>query len=152
MTENNENTTEVTADQPETAVDAPETPTASEGTSTDPKAAKEAARYRRQLRAAESERDALAEQVTALRRAAVEDRLKAQHVPAAGFWAAGVQLDDLLDDDGNLDDEKITEAADRAVETLGLERVGVHMRPVPGEGRTTSPSPTPSWEAAFAPK
>ena len=116
------------------------------------KAGREAARYRHRAKEAEAERDALAEQLTALRRAAVEDRLKAQHVPAAGFWAAGVQLDDLLDDDGNLDDEKIKTAADHAVETLGLERVGVHMRPVPGEGRTTSPSPTPSWEAAFAPK
>lgn len=140
-----ENITEGTADQPETAVDAPETPT-------DPKAAKEAARYRRQLRAAESERDALAEQVTALRRAAVEDRLKTHRVPPAGFWASGVELETLLDDNGDLDEKAIETAADRAVETLGLERVGVHMKPVPSEGHTTTPSPTPSWEAAFGPK
>ena len=152
MSENITEPTEGTADQPETAVDAPETPTDTEGTPTDPKAAKEAARYRRQLRAAESERDALAEQVTALRRAAVEDRLKAQHVPPAGFWASGVQLEALLDADGQLDDEKIKTAADHAVETLGLERVGVHMQPVPSEGRTTNPSGSQGWKAAFAPK
>lgn len=116
------------------------------------RAARDAAKYRTRLRETEAERDALAEQVTALRRAAVEDRLAAQHVPAAGFWASGVQLEQLLDDDGQLDDEKIKTAADNAVETLGLERVGVHMRPVPSEGRTTSPSATPSWEAAFGPK
>lgn len=116
------------------------------------KANAEAARYRHRLRETEAERDALAEQVTALRRAAVEDRLAAQHVPAAGFWASGVRLEELLDDDGNLDETAIKTAADNAVETLGLERVGVHMKPVPGEGRTTSPSPTPSWEAAFGPK
>ena len=149
MTENIENTTEGTADQPETAVDAPETPTDTEGTPTEPKAAKEAARYRRQLRAAESERDQFRDQLAALRRAAVEDRLKAQHVPPAGFWASGVQLDDLLDDSGDLDDEAIKTAADNAVETLGLERVGVHMRPVPSEGRTTNPRGAKSWEAAF---
>lgn len=152
MTENNENTTEGTADQPETPVDAPETTTETEGTPTDPKAAKEAARYRRQLRAAESERDALAEQVTALRRAAVEDRVKAQKVPVEGFWASGVTLEELLDEDGNLDDEKVKAAADNAVETLGLERIGVHMRPVPSEGRTTNPRPSQSWESAFGPK
>lgn len=124
MSENITEPTEGTAEQPETAVDAPETPTASEGTSTDPKAAKEAARYRRQLRAAESERDALAEQVTALRRAAVEDRLKTHRVPPAGFWASGVELETLLDENGHIDDEAIKAAADNAVETLGLQRIG----------------------------
>lgn len=152
MSENITETTEGTADQPETAVDAPETPTDTEGTPTDPKAAKEAARYRRQLRAAESERDALAEQVTALRRAAVEDRVKAQKVPVEGFWASGVQLEDMLNADGQLDDEAIKAAADKAVVELGLERVGVHMRPVPSEGRTTSPGGAQSWESAFTPK
>ncbi|MBB0969759.1 hypothetical protein G6016_12490 [Dietzia aerolata] len=112
----------------------------------------EAARYRRQLRAAESERDALAETVTALRRAAVEDRVKAQKVPTEGFWASGVQLEDLLDEAGGIDAQKVTAAADHAVETLGLQRVGVHMQPVPSEGRTTNPSGSQGWKAAFAPK
>lgn len=115
------------------------------------RAARDAAKYRTRLRETEAERDALAEQVTALRRAAVEDRLAAQHVPAAGFWASGVQLEQLLGDDGRIDDEAIKAAADRAVSELGLERGG-HMRPVPSEGRTTSPSATPSWKAAFGPK
>lgn len=109
----------------------------------------EAAKYRTRLREAEAERDALAEQVTALRRAAVEDRVKAQKVPVEGFWASGVQLEDMLNEDGQLDDEAIKTAADNAVETLGLDRVGVHMRPVPSEGRVTRPSGTKSWEAAF---
>lgn len=112
----------------------------------------EAAKYRHRAKEAEAERDALAEQVTALRRAAVEDRLKAQHVAPAGFWAAGVQLEDLLDDEGNLDDEKVKTAADNAVETLGLERVGVHMKPVHAEGRTTRATPSKSWESAFSPE
>ena len=82
QSENITEPTEGTADQPETALDAPETTTETEGTPTDPKAAKEAARYRRQLRAAESERDALRDRLTNLQRAAVEDRLKAHRVPA----------------------------------------------------------------------
>lgn len=129
--------TEVDDQTTETPTEATENPNA------------EAAKYRTRLRETEAERDALAEQVTALRRAAVEDRLKAQHVPPAGFWAAGVQLEDLLDEDGNLDDKAIKAAADNAVETLGLERIGVHPRPVPSEGRVTRPSGTKSWEAAF---
>jgi len=152
MSENITEPTEGTADQPETAVDAPETPTDSEGTPTDPKAAREAARYRRQLRAAESERDALAEQVTALRRAAVEDRVKSHRITPDGFWASGVELETLLDDDGQLDDEKIKTAAEAAAEKLGLERIGTRGPHVPKEGRTTTPRPTPSWEAAFGPK
>ena len=149
MTENNENTTEGTADQPETAVDAPETPTDTEGTPTDPKAAKEAARYRRQLRAAESERDGLAEQVANLQRAAVESKVKESHIAAQGFWASGVQLEDLLDEDGNVDGDKVEAAADTAIKELGLERIGTRGPHVPKEGRVTRPSGTKSWEAAF---
>ena len=50
---------------------------------------------------------------------------------------------------GKLPLSGIETAADNAVETLGLERVGVHMRPVPSEGRTTNPRGAKSWEAAF---
>lgn len=116
------------------------------------KAGKEAAKYRTRLRETEAERDALVEKVTALRRAAVDDRVKAHKVPVDGFWASGVQLEDLMDEDGNLDDEKVKAAADTAVETLGLERVGVRGPYVPSEGRTTNPRPSQSWESAFGPK
>lgn len=112
----------------------------------------EAARYRTRLRDTEAQRDALTEQVTALRHAAVEDRLKSHKVPTTGFWASGVQLDDLLDEGGNLDDDKITTAADNAVETLGLERIGVRGRHVPKEGNVTSPRASKSWGAAFGPQ
>lgn len=116
------------------------------------KAGKEAAKYRTRLRETEAERDRLADQVTALRRAAVDDRVKGHKVPVDGFWASGVQLEDLMDEDGNLDDEKVKAAADTAVETLGLERVGVRGPYVPSEGRTTNPRPSQSWESAFGPK
>ena len=118
----------------------------------DNKAGKEAARYRTRLRETEAERDALAEKVTALRRAAVDDRVKAHKVPTEGFWASGVTLEELLDEDGNLDDEKVKAAADQAVETLGLERIGTRGPYVSKEGNVTSPRATPSWEAAFGPK
>lgn len=116
------------------------------------KAGKEAAKYRTRLRETEAERDALAEKVTALRRAAVDDRVKAHKVPTEGFWASGVTLEELLDEDGNLDDEKVKAAADQAVEKLGLERIGARGPYVSKEGNVTSPRATPSWEAAFGPK
>lgn len=112
----------------------------------------EAARYRHRLRETEAERDRLADQVTALRRAAVDDRVRGHKVPVDGFWASGVTLEDLIDEDGNLDDEKIEAAADTAVEKLGLERVGTRGPYVSKEGNVTSPRITPSWEAAFGPK
>ena len=112
----------------------------------------EAAKYRHRAKEAEAERDALAEKVTALRRAAVDDRVKAHKVPVDGFWASGVTLEELLDEDGNLDDEKVKVAADQAVEKLGLERIGARGPYVSKEGNVTSPRATPSWEAAFGPK
>ena len=112
---------------------------------------KEAAKYRTRLRETEAERDHLATQVENLRRASVEDRLKTHRVPAAGFWASGVQLQDLLDEDGNLDDEAIKTAAETAVETLGLERAGARGPYVPKEGNVTNPRGNRSWEDAFRP-
>ena len=116
------------------------------------KAGKEAAKYRTRLRETEAERDALAEKVTALRRAAVDEKVKAHKVPTEGFWASGVTLEELLDEDGNLDDEKVKAAADQAVSKLGLERIGTRGPYVPSEGRSTNPRPSKSWEAAFGPK
>lgn len=112
----------------------------------------EAAKYRHRAKEAEAQRDALTEQVTALRRAAVDEKVKAHKVPVEGFWASGVALEDLLDEEGNLNDDKIKTAADSAVETLGLERIGARGPYVPKEGRTTSPRPTKSWESAFGPQ
>ena len=112
----------------------------------------EAAKYRHRAKEAEAQRDALAEQVTALRRAAVDAKVKAHRIAPEGFWASGVTLEELLDEEGNLDEEKVKAAADAAVETLGLERIGARGPYVPKEGRTTSPRPTQSWESAFSPK
>src|SRR5699024_12577342 len=77
-----------------------------------PRGNKEAAKYRTRLRETEAERDQLAAQVENLRRAGVEDRLKTHRVPAAGFWAAGAQLADLRDADGNLAGETTKTATD----------------------------------------
>jgi hypothetical protein len=112
------------------------------------------ARYRRQLREAEAERDQLAAQLDALRRAEVE-RIAADHLtkPQA-LWTAGAELNDLLDDSGLVDAERVRAAATQAREELGLESPRERkMRGlvVPGEGTTvrTSSSSSSSWSDAF---
>lgn len=112
----------------------------------------EAKRYRLKLRETEAERDALTEHLTALRRASVDDKVKGHKITPEGFWASGVQLEDLLDDDGHLDADKIKTAADTAAETLGLERIGTRGPYVPKEGNITNPGKSVNWEAAFRAK
>lgn len=80
--------------------------------------AREAAKYRKRLREVEAENTALKEQLTALRRAEVE-RLTGLPKPAA-LWAAGTELEDLLDDAGVVDPAKVAAAVEVARETLGM--------------------------------
>lgn len=112
----------------------------------------EAARYRHRAKEAEAQRDELVAQVDALRRAAVEQQVAEHGITApAGFWASGVTVADLLDDDGALDPEKIQKAAEDATEALGLARP-VKMPYSPHEGRVTDPRGGGGWQGAFAPK
>lgn len=99
---------------------------------------REAAKYRTRLREAEAERDALAERLAVLQRAEVERVAGTKLENPAGLWAAGVELEQVLDEDGNVDPDKVTEATVAAAETLGLAR----KRPgnyVPSEGANARP-------------
>lgn len=112
---------------------------------------REAARYRRQLRDTEAERDTLTAQVDAMRRAEVE-RIAASTVqnPRA-LWSAGTEVDDLLTAEGTVDPDKVKNATIAAAELLGLARPrpGNH---VPKEGSNPRPpSSSSSWEGAFKP-
>lgn len=94
---------------------------------------RDAAKYRRRLRDTEAERDTLAAQVEALQRAAIDAQAEAQAIKPAALWASGVQLADLLTDDGTVDPSKVTAACVTARDTLGL---GPSSRNhVPSEGR-----------------
>jgi hypothetical protein len=71
---------------------------------------REAATYRRRLRDAEAERDALRDQVDRRDRADAE-RLAGQTMESpADLWTGGVQLADLRDEDGALSSERVDEA------------------------------------------
>lgn len=79
---------------------------------------REAAKYRTKLRATEAERDTLTEQLTAMteRVAAMQrgdaERLAAEHLAdGADLWRDGLELAAVLDEAGNLDPEKVQQAA-----------------------------------------
>ena len=87
------------------------------GAGDDPaKLRKEAAGYRRRLRVAEQERDKLAARLVQADRAEVERQVTGDGGlrNADDFWLA-VDLDDLRDEDGRLDTEKVKAARDRVL-------------------------------------
>lgn len=107
----------------------------------------EAAKYRRRLRDAESERDALAGRVEGMQRAAVERQATASLAQPTDIWLAGVSLAELLDADGNLDPSLV----DTAVAEVLRERPGWAAPPPPPSfdggmrtGQTVGRGPT--WQ------
>ena len=114
---------QVAADAPESAgepitPDAPELPDSDAEDSADRGKDREAARYRKQLRATEAERDelsgqlaAMSERVATMQRGEAE-RLAAEHLAdGADLWRDGAELAALLDEAGNLDPSKVADAA-----------------------------------------
>ncbi|WP_432510654.1 hypothetical protein [Kineococcus sp. SYSU DK001] len=113
----------------------------------------EAAKYRRALRAVEAERDGLREQLTAARRREV-DRLAELLLAQVDdlFTIGGVQLDDLVDVDGQIDEQAVLAAATALLDTRpGLGRVERRTSP-PNHGagyRPPARSSEPTWGEAF---
>lgn len=112
----------------------------------------EAAKYRTQLRAAEAERDTVSGRLETAHRTMVEGIASKSLAKPEALWKAGVQLADLLDDDGNVDPEKVNAAVLTAKEELGLERPA-YGPIVPGQGDTPNPIKTSeSFANAFSPR
>lgn len=111
------------------------------------KPGREAAKYRTRLRAAEAERDALTNQVVALRRAEVERVAKGAGLNPRAFWAGGADLAELVTEDGTVDVEKVKVAAQVASAALGL------VRPWPDAGQgnrgTSIGRQKSTWSDAF---
>ena len=105
--------TENTAETPETTTEEPAK--ANEGAG--PKLHQEAARYRHRAKEAEANRDALAQRVEQLQSREVE-RLASKHLsaPADLLTLGGVTVADLLNDDGDVDPDKVSAVA---AEVLG---------------------------------
>ncbi|MET9326072.1 hypothetical protein [Tsukamurella sp. NPDC003166] len=141
-TTDTEQSPEQTVIEPDAADDGPE-----------PQSKREA-RYRTQLRDTEAERDKLAATVEAMQRTEVERLAGAVIAKPESLWASGVNLADLLGEDGLVDPDKVNTAAHTAREELGLE-LGADERKkrgpiVPREGTgTTHTHRADPWKDAF---
>lgn len=109
-------------------------------------------KYRERLRETEVERDTLRATVETMQRREVE-RLAADHLVKPGsLWTVGVELGNLLDDDGAVDPEKVSAAAADARQQHGLEdpQAARKRQPhVPLEGRGNTKGSMNNWADAF---
>lgn len=108
-----------------------------------PDTGKEAARYRRRLRDVEAQRDALADRLETLQRREIE-RLAAQIVEkGAAVWLGGAAVEDFLDNDGEIDPDKVAQTAEHMRNLFGVARATKRLRNhVPREGANPRPAPT----------
>ncbi|PPJ18432.1 hypothetical protein C5E44_10225 [Nocardia nova] len=90
------------------------------------------ARYRTERNEARAERDALSEQVTGLQRHIIAGIASEEGMKAAALFASGVDISQLLGDDGMPDADKVKAAVTRVREAFGIPR----MQPTRGMGRT----------------
>lgn len=118
----------------------------------DPAAAarREAASYRRRLRDTEAERDRLAERVTGYMQREVEvlaeqgqgyDRMAA----GSDLWTGGVQLADVLDDEGAIDAGKVQEQVAAVLAERPHWRKNLWGSADVGQGPRQSATPSTSW-------
>lgn len=120
-----------------------------DSTTEEPQKSNKEARYRVERNEARAERDALAERIQRMQRAEVE-RLASDALshPADLFSLSGNELVDYLNEDGDVDAEKV--AADVAAilaERPGLRKVTPGYDPSQGLGGPAPKSASPSWEA-----
>jgi hypothetical protein len=137
-----EETTDTDTDDPADTDEQPQNPHA------------EAKKWRKQLRAAQAERDTLAARLETLQRNTVEQQAETAGVKAAAVWATA-ELPALLDDDGNVSAELVTQAIESARNTLGITPIGKGGKPIPGVGerpQTHPKDPAQEFTAAFGPK
>lgn len=117
------------------------------------KDSREAAKYRRRLRETETERDTLAERLTAMqRREAERVAIDVLADPADLFTIGGTDLAELLDEAGDVDPEKVRAAAAAVVATrpgLGKAPGGYDFG---GGRRTSTPASGTPWTDAFTPR
>lgn len=117
---------------------------------------REAAKYRRQLRDTEAERDAVVGRLEAAQRALIEGQLG--NLNAAAFWKLHPDIVPLLDESGMPNPKKVTEAAAQVFTDLGLPgtfsntRKGVRAPYDPTAGKVPSGELGPdAFARAFQP-
>lgn len=127
-------------DQQETTEDQEQEDSADDQQDTS-KASRQAAKYRRQLRDTEAERDTLQEQVTTLRRTIAEESLRGVLAKPSALWLTGVEAADFYDDAGNLDTDALAAAAKDAAAENGLQPFRKFGGSVDGGARESTEAP-----------
>lgn len=109
------------------------------------------AKLRHRAQTAEAERAALATQLEAMQRAAIDSHVTTMGMKPAALWASGAQLADMLGDDGTPDTAKVAAAAEAAKETLGVQ---IFKRPRAGlqSGAMAHQPKHDKWVEAFGPR
>lgn len=113
--------------------------------------AREAQRLRARARDAEAERDALAQRVATFQQGEVL-RLAGEHLAEPGdlLTLGGVQVADLLAEDGSVDPALVEGAAAALVEARGARFAkAVPTANYDGGVRTTARTPTASWSSVL---
>lgn len=111
---------------------------------------REAARWRRQLRETELDRDRLAGVVETYQRQQVE-AMAADHLQAPGdLWAAGVALGDMLTEDGQVDADAVVSVAKAVVaDRPHWAKPPPRFPAATGQGNREPVEPAPSWHDAL---
>lgn len=145
-------------DNPQQLDDLDGTDTTEDQSDADPadKAGAEAAKYRRRLRETEAERDNLLARVEHLQRGEIERLITGKLTDPADIWRDGAQLADLLDDDGDIDPDKVTTLLDDLVKAhphwaTQDTRTPRLSNPVSGASKP-QPARRDSFTKAFSPK
>ncbi len=105
----------------------------------------EAARYRTRLRETEVERDSIAERLTGYQRREAERIAEGTLSRPADLWLDGTEVGELLNDEHQVDPEKVTAAvASVLTDRPQLEAGRVRPRPDRAQGGTV-PKQAPGW-------
>lgn len=119
----------------------------------------EAAKYRTRLRDAEADRDAIGERLAEAQRREVSRQVGDRMHDPDDLWMAGTDVADMLDDDGNIDPERVTLALDELKDArphwfttkVGPPPSGRPAAMLRGGNDPTSPAKTsPSWSDALS--
>ena len=109
---------------------------------------KEAAKYRRRLREAEKERDGLQSRLESLQRGEVERLAADKLADPADVWRDGAELSGLLNDDGNIDVEKVGGLVDGLLESHS--HWGIQRSSAPTTFRSGASTPSPPKSTTWA--
>lgn len=130
---------EAPQEAPADVVDTDDTKAGDDAQDDGSKAANQAKKYRLRLRETEAERDDLTGRLDAAHKQIAEAMAADRIQKPDALWKAGVDVHELLDDEGRVDPALVKAAADQAAADLGLARNLVRGNHVPNEGSNPRP-------------